>query len=65
MAKKTDVSYKSSQGSGHTRIDKLPGVNVGHNPRTGKPESLNTASKAAREVLIRELEAIDALDDPG
>jgi hypothetical protein len=39
VAKMTDVSYKSVLGSGHTRIDKIPGVNVGHNPKTGKVES--------------------------
>ena len=64
MAKQTDVSYRSQTGSGHTRIDKMPGVNVGHNPGTGKAESLNTSSKKSRQALIAELEAIDAFDDP-
>lgn len=65
MAKVTDASYRGADNSGHTRIDKLLGVNVGHNPRTGKAESLATSGKAAREALIRELQAIDAEDEPG
>lgn len=59
MAKKTNVSYKGEDDSGHTRIDKMPGVNLGHNPRTGDAESLKTSSKDARQALIQELEAID------
>jgi hypothetical protein len=42
MAKRTDVSYTGKDSSSHTRIDKMPGVNVGHNPRTGAVESLKT-----------------------
>jgi hypothetical protein len=59
MAKKTDVSYKGQDDSSHTRIDKMPGVNVGHNPRTGAVESLKTSGREAREALIRELQAVD------
>ena len=62
MAKKTPLTYTGKDDSSHTRIADMPGVNVGHNPRTGAVESLATSGRRAREALIRELQAADRDD---
>lgn len=59
MAKKTENTYTGERGSSHTRLGKLPGVNVGRNPDTGKPETINASGPQAREALIAELRAAD------